>query len=65
MCGGVLKGSILELCGPSGCGKTQICHSIAVNCAVDLISVDVIDTKNDFSATRCNILLPSGLNDKV
>ncbi|XP_066901980.1 DNA repair protein RAD51 homolog 4 [Halyomorpha halys] len=62
--GGILKGSLLELCGPSGCGKTQICHSLAVNCAIDSVIVDFVDTKGDFSASRCNILLPAGLKDE-
>lgn len=62
--GGVNKGSILELCGLAGSGKTQLCLSLALQAALHGTEVEYIDTKLEFSASRCNALLPAELSDR-
>ncbi|XP_073972636.1 ovarian-specific serine/threonine-protein kinase loki isoform X2 [Rhodnius prolixus] len=51
--GGLLTGTLLEICGLSGTGKTQICLTITVNIVLKMKSnVTYIDTKRDFCSSR-------------
>lgn len=51
--GGLKSGNIYDLCGLSASGKTQICHSIAINLAINYkYETLYVDAKNDFSGQR-------------
>uniref|UniRef100_A0A161MD99 Dna repair protein rad51-like protein 4 n=1 Tax=Triatoma infestans TaxID=30076 RepID=A0A161MD99_TRIIF len=51
--GGLLTGTILEMCGMSGSGKTQICLTITLNIVLEMKSnVTYIDTKRDLCSSR-------------
>lgn len=51
--GGLKSGNIYDLCGLSASGKTQLCHSIAINLAIQYkYETLYVDAKNDFSGQR-------------
>lgn len=63
--GGLMSGSLYDICGLSGSGKTQICNTIAINLAIKYkYEVLYVDAKNDFAGQRIyNILKARSCND--
>lgn len=63
--GGLLTGSVIDVCGISACGKTQFYTTIAVNWAINHgYETLVVDTNGRFSGNRINqILLGQGIQD--
>ncbi|XP_068085617.1 DNA repair protein RAD51 homolog 4 isoform X2 [Anabrus simplex] len=58
--GGLLTGSLYELCGFSGSGKTQLCLTVATNVTQYLKQqVHYVDAKLDFSGRRVQAMLES------